>query len=350
MLLDVIKYGGVGAKTKAMNAKNLSRTDYENLCSMHSVLEATSYLKNLPGYTDVFSGVNEKELHRSEIERLLNKRLEIYIEKLYKFVANKDREIIEYFFIRYEIELLKGIIRRIMSEEEVVIPKINAFFKKHLAVNFDDVAGATTLESFIDKLSETRYEKVLTPVSRTKERQTLFGVEMALDTYYFTYIQATRGSVAGKMEEEILGQANGTETDILNLMWIYRCKRNTGISSDMIFTFIIPFRYKLKKTDIANMVGADSYEQMVEIAKETRYRDLFNDINVKFIEQNYKEYLDNYYRKLVRKYPFSIACILSSLHAAETEIKTLINLIEGLRYGLDQNELRELVNFKSFTN
>jgi V/A-type H+-transporting ATPase subunit C len=97
------------------------------------------------------------------------------------------------------------------------------------------------------------------------------------------------------------------------------------------------------------MIEADTYEHMVEIAKTTKYKDLFVDINVRFIEQNYKEYMDKYYSRLVSLNPFSIACILSSLHSAETEIKTLINLIEGVRYGLRPDELRELVNFNSFS-
>src|SRR5665647_568246 len=186
MLSKLLKYSGLAVKTRAMSANHLTKIDYDQLCSMPNVTDVAVYLKNNTAYSEVFTDLNERSLHRGDIEALLTKHFRTIVEKLYKFVNGKNKEFLKYVFLRYEIESMKIILRCIKAGEPARnYVETNDFFNNHLSIDLNKLAQAKSITDFIEDLRGTQYQAVLSPILSIKERQDMFSIEMTLDMYYF---------------------------------------------------------------------------------------------------------------------------------------------------------------------
>ena len=67
---SLITYSAIAAKLAAMRGHFLTDDEFSVLAGMENVPAAVEYLKSSPAYRDVFSGVENEELHRSKIEEL----------------------------------------------------------------------------------------------------------------------------------------------------------------------------------------------------------------------------------------------------------------------------------------
>lgn len=344
MLSQLIKYSGIAVKTRAMSANHLTKIDYDQLCNMPNVTEVAVYLKNNTAYSEVFTDLNERSLHRGDIETLLTKHFRTIVEKLYKFVNGKDKEFLKYVFLRYEIESMKIILRRIKAGQPAISYEgTNDFFNSHLSIDLNKLAQSKSITEFIEDLRGTQYQAVLSPILNTKERQDMFSIEMTLDMYYFKRVYESINKELKGTDKKLVYHSLGSETDVLNLMLIYRSKRYYNVPKEIIYTYLTPYNYKIEKNLLSEMVEAQSLEEMVSIARKTPYSCLFDDLENRFIEQNYVEFIYNLNKTMLKEHPYSIASMLVYIHFTETEIRTIINIIEGIRYGLSSDEIKSLI-------
>lgn len=344
MLSQLIKYSGIAVKTRAMSANHLTKFDYDQLCSMPNVTDVAVYLKNNTAYSEVFTDLNERSLHRGDIEALLTRHFRTIVEKIYKFINGKNREFLKYVFLRYEIESMKIILRCIKAGEPARnYVETNDFFNNHLSIDLNKLAQAKSITDFIEDLRGTQYQAVLSPILGIKERQDMFSIEMTLDMYYFKRVYESIDKELTGTDKQLAYHSLGSEIDVLNLMWIYRSKRYYNVPKEIIYTYLTPYSYKIEKKLLTAMVEAESIEEMVTIARKTPYAHLFDDLDNRFIEQNYIEFIYNLNKKMLKEEPYSIASMLVYIHFTEIEIKTITNIIEGIRYGLSSDEIKSLI-------
>ena len=112
-----VEYSAIAAKLKAMYSKFLTRDDYEQLLERKSVNDICSYLKSTPGYGEVLEQVNERDIHRGQMEILLEQEMVDEYVRLYNFMDNSKRTVMEFWFMRREIAFLKREIRDIYTHE-----------------------------------------------------------------------------------------------------------------------------------------------------------------------------------------------------------------------------------------
>ena len=56
---------------------------------------------------------------------------------------------------------------------------------------------------------------------------------------------------------------------MLNLMWIYRGKKYFEFTNEIIFTYLLPVRYRLTEEVIKQLVNADSVERFIDIVNQS---------------------------------------------------------------------------------
>ena len=83
--------------------------------------------------------------------------------------------------------------------------------------------------------------------------------ELNQDYFFKTWKQISR--FPKKDAKKILREVFGTQIDWLNIMWVYRAKRFFRQQDAEIIPYIIPVYYKLKKTELQNMIRAQSIEE-----------------------------------------------------------------------------------------
>ena len=344
MVSELMKYGGIAAKMAALRAKQLNNGDYEQLLSKGSVSEFASYLKNNTSYSDIFQNINEKSLHRAEIEELLNIHFENLVKKVYVFLNGENRKFLEIIFLRQEIELLKDVLRKLNAGKSIGEYVGTGFFAKHFSIDPVKAFDVANKSELIEAVRGTKYEQLISKNISTKDNENnTFTMEMTLDMHYFISAWKMKDKVLGKTDRKLVTYMLGSEIDCLNIMWIYRCKRYYSMPKEYIYTNLIPIRYKLKKSDITEMVESEKLADMVERAANTGYKSLFVDLDKRFIEQNFAIYMFELYKGIMKKEPYSVAAVMAQLYFAEAEIKSITVAVECIRYGLPLEKSKELV-------
>ena len=136
-------------------------------------------------------------------------------------------------------------------------------FEKHSKIDTQKLSQTTTMEEFINCLKGTIYYAPLLKVS-TLDNAALFDYEMGLDLFYFASIWKAKDSYS-KKECAYITESYGSRIDLLNMLRIYRCKSYYSVSSASIYTFLIPVNYKLKKSEIKNIVEAPTIEDTISL-------------------------------------------------------------------------------------
>ncbi len=334
MLSELFNYSALHSKTSAMTARHLTEQQYAELADKQSVADACSYLKNNTVYAPLFEGINERELHRSDIERLLDGYMQSEVQKLYNFADMSTRRLVSYTYFRYEINLLKQVLRGILSTDPIKLEyNNNNFFYTKLAVDLKKLSESKTIREFLAAVEGTPYYKVLSP-PLSQPKTDLFTVEMHLDGYYFRRMWQLKDKALKGQDKKVITQSFGGEIDMLNLMWIYRFKKYYQLDNELIFPSIIPIHYKISQAKLTEMVYAPDLPAFLQLAAASPYAALFENLDSRFIEQNYTKLVYDRISKMMREYPFSIISILGYVHFLETEIKRIVTVIESIRYGV----------------
>ena len=292
-------YHAISAKLKAMYSSCLRERDYDQFLTKRTVNDICSYLKNSTSYHDVLADVDEWKIHRGNMEKILNREiLEQYI-RLYNFMDQKQREILKFWFMRKEIDFLKHKIRYLFNQdqdEDEELQQFDEFFHKHTKIHYQDIDRARSLSEFARACEDTPYYDIL--VTSENIKSDFFSVGMMLDRLYYTLLWKEKEHLPQR-ERGVFAEFVGTSIDMLNIMWIYRGKKYFNFDNEIIYTYLIPIRYKLKEEDIKNMVEASDADKIVGILQRTKYQLLFEGIgDTYFVEENEKRLENKFARKI----------------------------------------------------
>lgn len=332
MLKELFAYSAVRTKTAAMRAAHLSEAQYRELCQKPTVTDAVAYLKNNTVYASLLKDVNERTLHRGDLERMLDGYLQAEVQKLYRFCDENEKKILSYTYIRYEIRILKQILRAVYAGHpaEIIYEK-DGFFAKKLSFDPAAAAQAQSPRELLELIRGTPYYAVLQPVLTAGAD--LFIVESALDIYYFKTVWRMKDKALQGKDKHIVEESFGSEIDMKNLCWIYRQKKYYQIPGELIFSTIIPIHYKIPREFLIRLVNTPDVDAFVELARTTRYVPLFDGLEERFIEQNFDRMVEKLITRLLQNNPFSIAVLTGYTHFLEREIAKIITAVESIRYG-----------------
>lgn len=343
-----IQYSAIAAKLKAMHANFLTDEDFEQLLSKKSVNDICAYLKSTAEYSDSLENVDEHNVHRGEIEILLERNLVGDYVRLYSFMDNSKRELLKFWFMRYELEFLKREIRHIYTHEavnndEVAQGRFDMFFKTHTKINRDIMRGAASLSDCIEACKDTPYMKALQRAENLGAD--FFSLGMMLDGMYYAEVWRTLNLKFDKSQRSLMRLHMGSKIDLHNIMWIYRGKKYFKFENEIIFTYLLPAKYRLSEDMIRNMVMAENVENMVRAARETPYGGLFDGIeDGVFIEENYSRAMYCLDKRIFVNNTDSMAAVYAYLALKEIEQKKITAIIEGIRYNKNPETIKNHIN------
>lgn len=335
----LLSYSGLTTKIRAMQSHLLNDGNFREIVELPDVPAAVSYLKQQPSYAELFQGLEESELHRGQIERML--RLTVYRDfgKLYRFSNQEQRKFLTHYFKRYEIAILKECLNTIFDHRN---PSLNLsvyqdFFDRHSQLDLALVTSSASPEELISNLRGTEYYAPLEHLG-SLEHPTLFDYEMTLDLYYFSHLWKQKEKIAKDKDLEELTRAWGSKFDMLNLQWIYRSKRYYHMTSAAIYALIIPVHYRLKKEQVQALVEAENMDALEQLVRQTFYAKHFEDFSTETMERMYAQIMKHILSSESRNHPYSLATVYSYLYHKEHEVNRLIIALECVRYGISPDE------------
>ena len=315
---SVFSYSGLSTKIRALQSKLMTEEELSEIVQLPNVPQIVAYLKRKPEYSRAWANLDENDLHRGQIEKLLKQSIFRNFSKIYHFANKEQRRFLSLYSKRYEILVLKAILH-------------------HSKLDLDRLAATTNMEEFVNALKGNEFYG---PLSRVMEHGNglLFDYGMALDLYYFTQIWNLRKKLFKGDDLEEITKAYGEKFDMLNLEFIQRSKRYYHMDPAAIYSLLIPMNYKLKKEEITALVEASGHDEFVAVMNRTYYGRKYPQITPVNLEEFYNYILRTVLEKESRKDPYSVAVIYSYLYHKEHEVNRLTIALECVRYKVGQEE------------
>lgn len=337
---SLIAYSGIATKVKAMERWRIKDEQFLEMAALETVPDAVSYLRRFLPYREIFDQVEDKELHRGNIEQDLNLSQYRDFAKLYKFANLKQRRFLDLYFMHYEITILKTCLRNAAGhrEQRQDLSMFREFFERHSALDLITISQSRTMEEFIGNLKGSPFYLPLNLMLQNG-KVTLPACETALDMLYFKAIWKLKNKNLSKAEQKIIAQCFGTRMDMLNLEWICRSKRFYQLTPGEIYAMLIPVELHLTRKEISRMVEAENLNVLYGLIGSSWYgrAGLVHLEEGQDLNQLAYDIIDRIYLKTSRNDPYSIAILNSYLYFKERETERIITTIEKIRYGLGVN-------------
>lgn len=336
---NLLAYSGIVTKIRAMNAKLLTPAQFETIANMGNVLEIVDYLKKSTAYADILSALDDEQLHRGNIEKVLIQSLYHDYTKIYRFCGQAQRRFMKLIMKNYEIDLINYCLRIVINhyKQPFDLNYKKAFFDRYSQISIEKLITSRTTDELVENLKGTEY---YAPLKKLKDTQnvTLYDYNLALDLYFFTSTWREQKKVLKKEDLELFIRDRGSKIDLLNLQWIYRAKKYYNMKPADIYLLLIPIHYKLSTDLIKEMVEAPGLEEFLAAVAKTSYARHYNFDRNLTIEQMYADCLHHLYTVDLRRDPYSLAAINTYLFLKEEEIKKLTTAMECVRYSLTPGE------------
>ena len=339
-----MRYNALETKLKLMKSNLFDYEYYILLSKAKNIREITDELKKNYSYNKFISELDEKNLHRSDIERKLFLSLRNDFKKIYRFVFSFDlKKYLDAFFLKYEVYILKLVLCMIYDKRELKynLSELDYIIGSKLKIDVSKLRNSENVEQFIFNLQGTEFFEFMS--KSYKETKSLFELEMKLDLYYYLKLDKAIDKYLGRKDKSVLKKMNGIEVDLTNISMIYRIKKYYKMADKKIFGYLIPLGYKLKKDDIIKFSGANNLLELENMVCDSFYGHWFKKESFNNVEKVMYDCLSEIYYRAYLNSKDSIFSVVYYFYLKKLEINNITSLIEGVRYKLDSEEIMDYI-------
>ncbi|OPL09085.1 MAG: hypothetical protein AVO33_07515 [delta proteobacterium ML8_F1] len=323
-----------GAKAHALLGKRLSQGDYRALMGMRDMGQFVDYLRSHTAYRTVL-GSSERIVHRNQVELRMRKTLYEHYEKFFHYYRDAYRDFFKILFMRYQVENIKLFVRGILRGETFNAGEDHLIRSKvYLAMDYDLMARAGTLQELVKALEGTPYHDLIQIYLSQETKEQLFFIEMSLDGFYFKSLgRAIQG--LGRTDAALMGELLGRNVDLMNLQWIYRAKKYYGLSPEVILNYTLRQGRRFKYKELKTLSYLSSPAEVGEAMAVSDYRSLLSGGEL-YLQRNLQRYIYRLMEELLRRGRGTLMVPVAYLHFLEYEIQDLNSIMESIKYGVGE--------------
>lgn len=335
---------GLLGKTLAKVGEMLSDQDFQNLLSLHSVPEIASYLQKTPAYQQVLQEVQPDEIHRRDLEILINQSTIYELLSLREFASFKERIVIDFFLTGFEIENLKLVTKHVVLSTQASLEEIEKKLfdlSPWSKVDFRALLRSKSLDELTRGLEGTAfYDLFQAAKERFSESRAMDVIENALDYWYLAGLPRRVKNFPHRDREAVL-RFFGVQADLLNVELIYRMRFVFGMLSEKVYGLTIPLYRYFNSQRLIKLVRSQSLEEFMNMLLVSPYRGVFHnwqessEVLDEIFERSILSYLYRLARFLLRKHLSPLEVLIAFITLKNFETRDLITVIEDIRYALD---------------
>lgn len=331
------------AKAKAMYGNSLKESDYEDLLRKRSVAEVAAFLKHQPSYEEILKDIQENSIHRGQLEELIKKNNFLQSLKLIKFSSNKDFSFFNLNIIQREIDLILATVRSIISENyDEAIAEVPVYLKNHASFDIHELTKSRNLIELHQALKSTDYYDTLEPFIVSDNRNIDYpAIEHALNYYQLAFKRIEK-LYSGRVRKNLTNIFK-TRIELSNIIKIYRLKKFYNADPDFIRENLIKEYSRIsreKMEEIIQLKDPDAVLKYLQISDFATYADENDYVYVEYFAERIKYNLARRYMYFSTEDPevYTAFVILNQI-----EEENLTNIIEGIRYNLNESEIRRML-------
>ncbi len=332
-------------KAKSIYGNFLKPDNLIELSKKRSLSEVAGYLKNQKNYQDTLADVQESSIHRGQLEELIKKTNFNHTLKLVKFVELKDKSFYKLNLIQREIELILATIRQVISGNvEIAIAEFPTYFIRHASFDIAKLSQVRSYETLLEAVMGTRFYEVLKPFSETDNNLIKYSnIEHKLDEgFYDCVFERINENYNGKLKKEI-ETIFMTKIELSNIVKIYRLKKFYNADPEDIKELLIMNHSRISENKINEIISLPDADLVLHYLERSDFSKFMDDQDYVYIEY-YAEKIKYNLAKRYMYYSNEAPNVYSALMIlAEIERENIFHIIEGIRYNLDENEIREML-------
>ncbi len=332
-------------KAKAMFGNRLTANDYQLLLQKKNIGEIASYLKNDTYFSRSLEGINEKAIHRGQLEILIKTDLFKRFSSLMRYEFDDKDDFYRFEIIESEITQILNVVRSFMTQDNTtLISSLPTFISKEISFDLEKLVSSKNFDDLLEVLKSTMYYPIIEKYKKNKlEDIDFIGLEHELK--YLSYqeiIRLARKNFKGK-ELDSIKDIILTEIELENFSKIYRLKKFFNASPMQIKPLITPIYQHFSKQSLNDLIESNNAEELLKILLSSKYGNYVKDYKFDRIEQFVKKI--NY--EISKKYMYfstnSDVVILAYMMVSNVEIQNIIDIIEGARYSVPMEQISRLL-------
>ncbi len=333
------------SKARAMYGKRLTSKDYQNLLNCSSVPEVLTYLKSHTKYSTLLTGLNERDVHRGQLELILKQQLFYDFASLCRYEISVGEHFSSYIIMRTEIEQILHYLMLYNSKKtNEYIYALPEYFDKHTKIDLHALASARNYDTLLSVLDKTAYRKILEKFKPTNDFIDIPSIENELYIMLYKEIfNIINTYTNGKSKKELL-QIFNHDVDLINFVRILRLKKYFHLNYEEIKEKLLPFG-TLKEQTIDGMCQAENSSQIFSLMQSTNSGKIINKLEYSFAGDISNKAKFTSAKKNIRHSTSPCVVMMSYIFLEEAELSNVINIIEGIRYGVDDDTVKGLLIF-----
>ncbi|RJX25866.1 MAG: hypothetical protein C4537_03905 [Acholeplasma sp.] len=332
-------------KAKSIYGHFLKAEDYERLVKMRSLPDLVGFLKKSVNYQEILYSVQEASIHRGQLELLIRKNAFEQILRLVKMVHSKDIEFYLLNLVQRETELILSTIRTIISMEfEDNIGKLPIFFEVHTKIDVYKMLKVQTYDDLLEAIKNSPYYQILRPY-RTDDPKMIryLDIEHKLEVYYYEEaFRRIEKHYSGALKRDIEGIFQ-TKIELSNITKIYRLKKFYQATPQTIKDVLIKDHLRISERKWDEMINLTNPDQIVKYLSSSEYSKFVNEKDYVYIEY----FAGKIRYDLARKYIYFASEVpkvfMAFVTLSQMEIENITNIIEGIRYQVDEAEIKTML-------
>lgn len=334
------------AKARAMYGKRITRSQYDEMLRCKSVSEVAGYLKSHTHYGTSLAGIAESSVHRGQLEDLLRRTAFDDYNKLYRYQIGDHKDLFHYFVVEEEIvEILRMVLLLKADNAKSFILDLPGHLISRTHINLMEIAKVTSYKELVQVLGDGEYSAILKRFQPVSDDTTLdyVGIEHAFYTHLYNRLYAMidrnyRGSEAQEFRALL-----SAKLELLNITHIYRAVSYLNMPKEDLVKSLYLHYDKLTHRQLDELCDAKNQKEFLDAFHKTYYQRRYPLEQIDYFEH----YADSIFYQLCRHALHFTAsseiAFYTFLSLRGTEQSNIINIIEGIRYQVPENDIKQLL-------
>ena len=341
---NITPYLYMNARLKAKEGKLITKAQFEDMISAHSLSEISSLLEGT-AYGNEMQGVmiNDAEA----LEEVLKKHRTVLYGEIMGMMPAKIKDVFSYLDREGEASTIKGIFRDIHGQlaaghETQAIVSTSELHEETLKRMYE----SRSVAELLPLLEGTSYEPLMEKLPVYEQTKKLNVFEAAVDNLVLT---ETWKVISSRNDLSQIHTYFATKMDLMNLKVLLRAKRDR-LSWDEIENFLLPHGslYQQAKTSfgeeedvrglINSLEGTPFYAPLMEIFPEYEKTS-----SLVPLEKAVDEFLLRMGWDIAVKHPYGVGPLMGFLSLKEAEMRNVKTIAVAKEAQLDQDEIRSLM-------
>lgn len=331
----------ITAKARCIYGRMLGDAEYAELLQRRSVSDAVVYLQGTERFKSTLRDVDAANMHRGQLEELLQKDVfEIYL-RLKKFVGGVKNDFAAFEIKRLELmQIIKVLFYIEENNAKEIILSMPMYLQSSVDFNMISLASATTVDELLRVIADTQYYKVLknavaagSSINRCTTLLNAFYIKWAFGRIDASY----KGGEAKELKNMLL-----LNSDMSNIMLCYRMQKYFDADKSSISELMLPYHRRFGPAVVDEILSSSNAdEKLVELLEKSYLRSGITAADN--LEIEIQRYKNSRARQQLSLSQSGMTAFFSLVLLLDNERINIQKIIEGIRYDMQPSEIEKLL-------